>query len=378
MKIVIAPDSFKGSLSALKAAQSVALGLARVWPEAELVLFPIADGGEGTVETLVALTNGTLYEDEALDPLGRPVKAIYGFLGDGRTAVVETASASGLTRLAPEELDPTKASTYGLGQQILQVIERGAEKLIVGLGGSGTNDAGSGMLKALGLKLLDKDGRELPPGGLPLRELDRIDPSGLRPELARLPIAVASDVQNPLVGPDGASAVFGPQKGATPELVPQLDGALGRFAECAEKVTGRNVLTSPGSGAAGGLGAAFRLFTNAEFRPGVELILAEGRFREKAQGASLIVTGEGRSDGQTVWGKAPVGVSALGAELGVPVVCLSGGLAEGYQKMYDKNILAVMSVIPRPMTLAEAMSDAEPLLVEAAERLARLINVQMK
>jgi glycerate kinase len=378
MKIVIAPDSFKGSLSASKAAIAIKKGLEKVWGQAEDQLYPVADGGEGTVDALVNQTGGQLVVEEALDPLGRPIKAAWGILGDGETAVVEVASACGLTLLRQGELDPARASSYGLGQQIRQALVRGVKKLIVGLGGSSTNDAGAGMLSALGLKLLDKNGLPLPPGGLALSELVSLDSSELIPTLSELSIVVASDVQNPLIGPCGATAIFGPQKGASPSMLSNLDQALSRFASVAGSHTGRQVADNPGAGAAGGLGAAFMLFTEAAFKPGVEVILSEGGFREKAQGAALIITGEGRSDGQTVWGKAPVGVAALGRELGVPTVVLAGSLGEGYQKMYDKDITAIMSMIPYPMPLSKAMGQAENILEDAAERLAKLLSVNLK
>ncbi|MDR0622557.1 MAG: glycerate kinase [Deltaproteobacteria bacterium] len=377
MKIVIAPDSFKGSLSAPAAAQAIQRGLARVWPDAEYVQFPIADGGEGTVEALVGLTGGRLVTETARGPLGDPVEASWGFLGDGRTAALEVASACGLTLLGREELDPARASTFGLGEQILGALSQGAKKLLIGLGGSATNDGGSGMLAALGVKFLDKNGRPLPPGGLALADLASIERGDDIGRLSDLPIVIASDVQNPLVGPNGASAVFGPQKGADPEMVEKLDLALARFAAVAKDTTGRDVTLSPGAGAAGGLGAAFMLFTEAVFGPGVEVVLNEGAFDGKAAGASLIVTGEGRSDGQTVWGKAPVGVAERGKRLGVPTVCLSASLGEGYQKMYEKNVSAIMAMPPGPMGLAEAMAQAAPLLEDAAERLAKLLSVKL-
>ncbi|MDR2367401.1 MAG: glycerate kinase [Deltaproteobacteria bacterium] len=376
MRVVIAPDSFKGSLSAPMAAQSIHRGLARVWPEAEYRLFPVADGGEGTVETLVNLTGGELIHGVARDPLGRPVEAFFGFLGDGRTAVLEAASACGLGRLAPGELDPAAASSHGLGEQIRDAVSRGAKKLLIGLGGSATNDAGSGMLSALGFRFLGEGGNELGPGGLALAGLAKIESDGYVDRLSGIPIVIASDVQNPLVGPDGASMVFGPQKGASPGMAERLDRALGRFAAVARETTGRDVSGVPGAGAAGGLGAAFWLFTGASFRPGVEVVLSEGKFDEKAAGASLIVTGEGRSDGQTVWGKAPVGVAERGRILGVPTVCLSASLGEGYHKMYGKNVAAVMSMSPGPMGLDESMAMAGPILEDAAERLARLLSVR--
>jgi glycerate kinase len=377
MKIVIAPDSFKGSLTALQAAQAIQNGLARVWPEAEYLLFPIADGGEGTVTTLVGLTGGELVTEDARDPLGRTVRASYGLLGDGVTAVLEVASACGLTLLRPEELNPAIASSYGLGEQIRQALAKGAKKLVIGLGGSATNDGGAGMLSALGLRFLDKNGRTLPPGGLALADLEKIESDGQIEKLSKIPIIIASDVKNPLVGPDGASFIFGPQKGATPEMALELDQALNRFATVAKEMTGRDVFHSPGAGAAGGLGAAFSLFTEGGFSPGVEVVLTLGQFDQKAAGASLIITGEGRSDGQTAWGKAPVGVADRGRSLGVPTVCLSASLGEGYEKMYAKNIAAVMAMTPGPMSLEEAMTQAEPILKDAAERLARLLSLKI-
>ena len=379
MKIVIAPDSFKGSLSARQAAEAIRRGLTQVWPQADYRLFPVADGGEGTVETLVDLSGGRLMEAEVLDPLGRPVTAVWGLLGDGRTAVVETASSSGLTRLAPEELNPASACTFGLGQLICRALERPeVERLLVGLGGSATNDGGTGMLRALGVKFLDAQRNPLPPGGVKLEQLETIDATGLHPRLRQVRIVVACDVANPLTGPDGASAVFGPQKGADPAMVRQLDAALSRYSSKARAVTGRDAAVKPGAGAAGGLGAAFLFFTEAEFRPGVELVLKEGDFLNKAAGAALIVTGEGRTDRQTAWGKAPAGVAALGREIGAPTVILSGSLGEGWRELYSHNIAGLMCLTPGPISLTESMSRAEELLEESAERLARLLSIQMK
>jgi glycerate kinase len=377
MRIIVAPDSFKGSLSSPKAAQAIAQGLSKVWPEAEIILFPLADGGEGTVEALVHLGGGRLVEDMVQDPLGRTVKALRGLLDGGKTAVVETSAASGLTLLASGELNAVVTTSYGLGQQIRNAIKGGAERLIVGLGGSATNDAGAGMLSALGARFIGSGGQELHPGGLALLELKEIDDSNLLKAFREIPILVASDVQNPLTGQNGASHVYGPQKGAVAEEVERLDEALSRFASAAFSLTGREVASRPGAGAAGGLGAAFMAFTQAKFRPGVELVLEEGGFKEKAAGASLVVTGEGRTDGQTSCGKAPSGVAALASKMGVPTVCLSGSLGEGYQKLYPM-VAGVMSACPGPATLDEAMAKAEPWLAAAAERLARLVDLRLK
>jgi glycerate kinase len=376
-KVVIAPDSFKGSLAAPAVAEAMRRGFCRVWPEAEYCLFPIADGGEGTVEALVNLSGGRLVEEDTLDPLGRPIRAAWGLLGDGRTAVVETAASSGLTRLTPEERNPALASTFGLGQMITHALARPeVERLLVGLGGSATNDGGAGMLTALGAEFLDEGGQAIPPGGLGLERLERIVATGLNPRLRHVQVVVASDVTNPLCGPEGASAVFGPQKGADPALVRRLDLALYRYAQKALEATGRDMAQHPGAGAAGGLGAAFLFFTEADCRPGVQLILEEGDFLTKAAGASLIVTGEGRSDCQTAWGKAPVGVAALGQKLGAPTVILSGSLGEGWQELYNHNIAALMSLSPGPMSLEDSMTNTPRLLEEAAERLARLLSIR--
>ncbi|MDR1046007.1 MAG: glycerate kinase [Candidatus Adiutrix sp.] len=379
MKIVIAPDSFKGSLSAPEAAEAIRRGLAQVWPEADYCLFPVADGGEGTVEILVDLSGGDLRPEKVQDPLGRTVEAFWGLLGDGRTAVVETAAAAGLTRLENAERDPAVTSTFGLGQLIKKALARPAvERLLIGLGGSATNDGGVGMLSALGARFLDSSGRPIPPGGLGLLELAEIDLSGLDPRLKEVSLIVVGDVQNSLTGPEGASAVFGPQKGAGPDLVRRLDEALSHYARLATRATGRQAAARPGAGAAGGLGAAFLFFTEAEFRPGGQLVLEEGAFRQKAAGADLIVTGEGQSDYQTACGKAPVGVAALGHELGIPTVLLSGALGQGYQDLYRHHIAGMMSLAPGPLDLDRAMAEAPQLLEEAAVRLARLLSIQIK
>lgn len=375
MRIVIAPDSFKGSLSALAAASAIREGFSRVWPEAEYLLFPIADGGEGTVEVLVESGGGVLVRERVSDALGRPVEAAWGLLQDGRSAVVEVAAASGLASLKLEELNPAGASSYGSGQLIKKALNRGVRKLIVGLGGSATNDGGTGLMRALGVRFLNADGRELPPGGLALRELSKIDLSGLDERLRETEVIVASDVLNPLCGPEGASAVFGPQKGAGPEMVSALDQALEHYADIAAGQLGLEVKNRPGAGAAGGLGAAFMLFTpNAVFRPGIDLILEEKRFDDLAAGACFIVSGEGRSDAQSAFGKGPAGIIRRGRSLGVPVYILSGSLGEGYEKLYDLGVCGIASSCPGPVGLPEAIRLARPFLTDGAARLAQVIH----
>lgn len=375
MRIVIAPDSFKGSLGAGEVAQAIKKGLSRVWPLADYVLCPIADGGEGTVEILVAAKGGTLVEENVTDALGRPIAAAWGRLPDGLTAVVEVAAASGLAQLDKSELDLARATSYGSGLLIKHALDSGAKRLIIGLGGSATNDGGAGLMVALGVKFYDGDDRELPLGGLALSQLARVDISGLDPRLKEAEIVVASDVRNPLCGPEGASAIFGPQKGAGPELVPLLDNALANYSQVVAAQLGRDIANNPGAGAAGGLGAAFMIFTpQAKFRPGIELVLEESKFDELAPSASFIVTGEGQTDGQSAFGKGPAGVIMRGRALGRPVYLLSGSLGEGYEQLYELGLAGASSICPGPISLEVAMKQGGPLLTEAAARLGHIIQ----
>ena len=374
MRIIIAPDSYKGSLSALEAAEAMADGLGRVFPEAEIIKTPIADGGEGTVEALTVATGGRIKYSAASDPLGREIRAAWGLLGDGRTAVIEMAAASGLPLLRPEERDPQRASTFGSGELLRAVLDEGLPRLIIGLGGSATNDGGAGFASALGARFLDGRGRELPPGGAALTGLKEIDLSGLDPRLKNLEILVACDVDNPLCGPKGASAVFGPQKGADPATVRELDAALANFGRLAEAATGRKVMERPGAGAAGGFGAGLLFFTEARLRPGIELILEIIDFERLAAEADLIVTGEGLTDYQTAYGKAPVGVAEAARKYDIPVIGLSGGLGRGYEDVLERGISALMPCPPGPMTLEECLAAGKDQVAEAAERLGRLLR----
>ncbi|MDR1166911.1 MAG: glycerate kinase [Deltaproteobacteria bacterium] len=376
MKIVIAPDSFKSSLTALQAATAIKRGFVNVWPDAEYLLFPVSDGGIGTVDALVYLTGGTLFSNEVLDPLGRKIKANWGLLGDGETAAIEICAACGLAELSPKDLNPGRASSYGFGQQIQFALQKGVKKLILGLGGSATNDAGAGMLEALGIRLLDAAGDPVAPGAQGLRELSQIDAANMDPRLRDIPITVACAVKNPLVGPKGTSQIFGPKKGATNLSIPELDEALLRFHEVAKRLTGRDVAANEGAGAAGGVGAALMLFTGAVFEKGVEVVLSHGGFPAKARGASLIVTGEGKTDLETVWwGKAPLGVSDAGREMGIPTIAIAGSLEQGYQKLYERGMAGVLTMLPYPMSFPQAYRDAAPLLEDAAWRLARILSI---
>lgn len=373
MKIVIAPDSYKGSLTAAEVAEAMAAGVRRVWPDAEVALVPMADGGEGTVQALVDATGGRLITATVRGPLGDPVEATFGMMGDGETAVIEMAQASGLPLVPRDRRNPLVTTTYGTGELILRALDEGARRLIIGIGGSATNDGGAGMAQALGARLLDAEGRELEHGGAALARLERIDLSGLDPRVRSLQITVACDVDNPLTGPRGASAVFGPQKGATPEMVAQLDAALKRWAEVIKRDLGKDVDAIPGAGAAGGLGAGLMALLDAQLRRGVEIVVEATGLERHLDGADLCLTGEGNTDFQTAHGKTPMGVAAAARRRGVPVICLSGGLGRDYQQIYDVGIDAALPIVPGPVDLDTAIQEAARFVADAAERALRLV-----
>ncbi|MCM2320535.1 MAG: glycerate kinase [Pseudomonas sp.] len=372
MKIVIAPDSFKESLSAAEVAAAIATGLREVWPQAELLCRPMADGGEGTVVALIAATGGEYRECVVRGPLGEPVAATWGWIAASRSAVIEMAAASGLQLVPADSRDVLRACTFGTGELIRAALDAGAERIVLGFGGSATNDAGSGMLRALGVRFEDAEGRLLQTGGAALAQLARIDLSGLDPRLQAVDFEVACDVDNPLCGPRGASQVFGPQKGATPEQVRQLDAALAHFADVCAHSLGRDGRDLPGSGAAGGIGFAARTFLAATFRPGIELVAEVSGLEQAVVGADLVITGEGRIDLQTLHGKTPMGVASIAKRHGVPVVALAGMLGEGYQHLYGHGIDAAFSLAPGPISLADALADAPHLLRQRAVDIARL------
>lgn len=371
MKIVIAPDSFKESLSAPDVAAAIARGWQHVFPEAECLLRPMADGGEGTVDALLAAVGGERRECEVRGPMGEPVKAHWGWLGQG-TAVIEMAAASGLHWVPHEQRDARLASSFGTGELIREALDAGATRIILGLGGSATNDAGMGLLQALGIRFLDTQGRELAPGGAALADLDQLDLDDLDARLLNVQVEVAADVDNPLCGPRGASAVFGPQKGATPEHVAQLDTALGRFARIVAATLGEDHAEFPGVGAAGGLGFAARAFLKASFRPGIELVAELSGLATAVEGADLVITGEGRMDAQTLHGKTPVGVARVARAAGVPVIALSGSLGDNYQALYEAGIEAAFSLAPGPLSLEQAMAGAAGELQARTTDIARL------
>ncbi|QQQ52589.1 glycerate kinase [Pseudomonas syringae] len=372
MKIVIAPDSFKDSLSAQAVADAIASGLAEVWPHAELIKCPMADGGEGTIEALLAACNGELMSASVSGPLGAPVDAQWGWLAESKTAIIEMAMASGLQLLTLAQRDACVTSTEGTGQLISAALDAGARRVILAIGGSATNDGGSGMLSALGARFLDADDQTLAPGGLALADLARIDLSGFDPRLSDVCVEIAADVDNPLCGPNGASSVFGPQKGASPEQVMALDAALGRFADHTAQVLGQDLRDSPGSGAAGGMGFAAKAYLKASFRAGVEVVADLTGLDQALIGADLVITGEGRFDAQTLRGKTPLGVARVAQRRQVPVIVLAGTLGEGYEQLYAHGIGAAFALVSGPMSLEQACRDTRRLLHERARDVARL------
>lgn len=374
MRVVIAPDSFKGSLNASEAARAMEEGLRRAWPCASVERVPLADGGEGTAQALVEATGGRLLPLRVTGPLGEPVEAALGILGDGLSAVVEVAAAAGLTQVPPERRDPSVTTSRGVGELIRSALDCGCRRIIVALGGSATNDAGAGMLQALGVSLRDNLGRELRTGGAALVELARIDVSGLDPRLAGIEVVAACDVDNPLCGPEGASAVFGPQKGASGEMVVRLDAALRHFAAVVFEHLGVDVLNLPGGGAAGGIGAAVAAFLGGRLQRGIEIVLDAVGFEERLRGADLVITGEGRLDGQTLRGKVPFGVLQAARARGVPVVAVAGGVSGPLERFYDAGFAAVVDCTPRPMSVEEAMAGGYAHVASAVESVGRLIR----
>ncbi|EJK9925342.1 glycerate kinase [Cronobacter sakazakii] len=371
-KIVIAPDSFKESLSAMDVAKAIEAGFREIYPQAHYVCVPMADGGEGTVEAMVAATGGQIITTPVTAPLGNKVDGFFGLLGDGETAVVEMAAASGLHLVPTAQRDPRITTSYGTGELILAALERGVKAIIIGIGGSATNDGGAGMMQALGARFLDGEGRELAPGGAALARLERLDLSALDPRLAQVSVTAACDVDNPLCGEKGASAVFGPQKGATPEMVSDLDAALRRFGEQLEAATGKAIISAPGAGAAGGMGAALLGMLNAELRPGIEIVIESLGLAQAVRDADLVITGEGRLDSQSIHGKTPVGVARVAKQFQRPVVAIAGSLTPDYQIVHEHGIDAAFSVIDRIVTLQEALDDAERNLRVTARNVAAL------
>lgn len=375
MKVIIAPQGFKGGISGLEAARAISRGVAAAVPDAETVLLPVADGGDGTLHALVDGTGGEIFTSTVTGPINQQVEAQWGVMGDGRTAVVEMARASGLAMVPMGRRNPKTTTTLGTGQLILEAVERGFNRVIVGLGGSATNDAGAGMATALGVKFLDAAGRTLPSGGAALARLDGIDTSGVIAGLSGIEIVGATDVTNPLCGPTGASAIFGPQKGASKEVVTELDAALVRFAQVVKRDTGQDVLDIPGAGAAGGLGAGLIAFAGASLRSGIDMVCQVLDFDRHLEGADLVFTGEGRADLSTVFDKAPVGVARHAKAYGVPTVLLAGSLGEGHEELYDHGVASVLCISDGAMTFQQALDRTGEMLQGTAERAVRLFLI---
>ncbi len=373
-KVVIAPDSFKESLSAFEVAGSIEKGFMKVFPNWTYVKVPMADGGEGTVQSLVDATGGSIQQVEVIDPLGRKVHSFYGLSGDRKVAIIEMAAASGLELIQPEERDVMSATSYGLGELILAALNQNVEEILIGLGGSATNDAGAGMIQCLGGKLLDKNGEEIPRGGAGLSNLARIDLSGLDERLEKVTIQVACDVTNPLTGPNGASAIYGPQKGATEEQVEHLDKNLKHFARIAKRDLDVEIDQIAGAGAAGGLGGGLNGFLQAKLERGGDLVVQLLDLDERIKDADLVITGEGGMNHQTVFGKTPVVVAKVAKKYNVPVIAFVGSYSEGYEKTYDEGIDAVFSILSEWKSLDEILQDGAKNLEATAYNVAKLLE----
>ncbi|WP_283148349.1 glycerate kinase [Silvimonas soli] len=375
MKIVIAPDSYKESLSALEVAIQIEAGFREVFPSADYLKMPMADGGEGTVQAMVEATQGRRVEVAVTGPSGEPVAAFYGLTGDGRTAVIEMAAASGLALLTPAQRNPLFTTSYGTGELIGAALDAGARHFILGIGGSATNDGGVGMAQALGARFITAEGKELGHGGAALAQLANIDLAGLDPRLAQSAIEVACDVDNPLTGPNGASAVFGPQKGATPEMVRQLDANLAHYAGIIQRDLGLDVNNVAGAGAAGGMGAGMLAFLQGRLRAGGDIVAEAVGLDAAIRNADLVITGEGRMDGQTIHGKTPMAVALVAQRHGVPVIGIAGSLSGDVAVVYQHGIDAVFSVLHSASTLDEALVQAAQNVRLAARNVAAAIKV---
>ncbi|WP_437833743.1 glycerate kinase (plasmid) [Niallia taxi] len=370
MKIVLAPDSFKESLSALQVAESIERGFKQVLPNADYVKVPMADGGEGTVQSLVDATGGRIIKKTVTGPLGEAAEAFFGILGNVKTAVIEMAAASGLHLVPATKRNPLLTTTRGTGELIAAALEYNVNHIIIGIGGSATNDGGAGMAKALGARFLNSNGQEIAEGGGALSDLAAIDLSSLDSRLAHVKIEVACDVDNPLIGPKGASAIFGPQKGATPEIVNQLDENLAHYAEIIEKDLGVKIADVPGAGAAGGLGGGLLAFMQAELSRGVDIVMEAAKLSDIIAGADLVITGEGKIDGQTIFGKTPIGVAKTAKKHGVPVIGIAGNVAGDSDAVHEYGIDAIFSIVPGAVSLQEAFLHADKFVERTARNIA--------
>lgn len=376
MKIVIAPDSFKESLTALEVAQAIHTGFARIFPDADYHLVPMADGGEGSVQSLIDATQGSLQKIMVKAPLVNSVEAFFGLSGDKQTAFIEMAAASGLHLVPFEQRNPLITTSFGTGELIKAALDLGVKKILLGIGGSATNDAGVGMLQALGVKFLNSSQQEIGFGGEQLSQIERIDLSQLDSRLQNVEIIVACDVDNPLCGERGASAIFGPQKGATVEMVQTLDSALAHFAEKVKQQLGIDIADKAGSGAAGGMGGGLQILPQVQLKAGVEIIIEATHLAEKLQDADLVITGEGRMDAQSIAGKTPIGVARTAKVFGKPVIAIVGCLREDYPVVYQYGIDAVFPIIRQLNTLEDTLKLGHDNLISAAENIARLYQLK--
>ena len=374
MKIVIAPDSYKESLSALDVATAIEQGFSEIFPDAEYVKIPVADGGEGTVEAMVAATDGRIVRTAVTGPLGEQVEGFYGLSGDEKSAFIEMAAASGLELVPQKQRDPLKTTSWGTGELIRHALDAGVKHIIIGIGGSATNDGGAGMVQALGAKLLNGDGEQIAPGGSALESLQRIDISELDTRLKACRIEVACDVTNLLTEKKGASAVFGPQKGATAEMISRLDGALERYANIIARDLDINVLELSGGGAAGGMGAGLYAFCGAQLRPGIEIVTEALGLAEQLADADLVITGEGRIDSQTIHGKVPVGVAKVAKRYNKPVIGIAGSLTADAGVVHEHGLDAIFSVIYTVCTLEEALRNARENVRITARNVAAVLK----
>ncbi|MBD8047723.1 MAG: glycerate kinase [Clostridium argentinense] len=373
MKFVLAPDSFKESMTSKEACDAMERGIKKIIPDAECIKMPMADGGEGTLEALVECTKGKIYDVEVMSPLMEKITAHFGMLGNSNTAVIEMSSASGIMLVPKEKRNPLVTTTYGTGQLIKAALDMGADHLIIGIGGSATNDGGAGMITALGAKLLDKDGKELKLGGGELNKLHNIDISYMDPRIKNVTVEVACDVENPLVGENGASYVFGPQKGATNEMVKILDDSLKHYADKIKEQFNIDISNVPGAGAAGGLGGGLLAFLNGKLRSGIELVIHHTALEEKIRNSDYVITGEGSIDNQTIFGKTPIGVSRIAKKHGVPVIAVAGRIGDDIATIYDEGIVSVFSILQKVTYLEEALEDGKENLEKTLENIARLL-----
>ena len=378
MKFVLAPDSFKGSLSALQVCQAMERGIAGVFPDATVEKLPMADGGEGTVDALISSTGGRREKAKVAGPLGHPVQAEFGILGDGRTAVIEMAAASGLPLVPVSSRNPLKTTTFGTGQLMRVAIEKGCRKLIIGIGGSATTDCGTGMAQALGVRFYDRHGREIPDYmcGELMGKVGSIDVTQMHPLLKETKVTVACDVDNPLLGEHGAVMVYSRQKGATEAQLQILEENMGRIIDVIEQTIGRRLRDVPGAGAAGGLGAGLMAFVDAELKPGVQLVMEACQFDKRIAGASLILTGEGKADAQTIYGKTISGVATAAKKQNIPVIVLAGSVSGEAKNLYEIGVTAMFSICPGPITLQQAKNRARQLIENTTEQVMRIYRLK--